>query len=181
MIILKVLIILLFADFITGFFHFLLDQYGSPKSRFFKNAIKINLAHHDDPRKMTERSYWELTKDSWKLAIVIIALLTAVFGFHWELILLLFFGANTNIVHKWSHMTKQDRPYIATVLQKLHLTQNKHQHALHHRRPFDSNFCILTHLCNPFLERIHFWKGVVNLLKVFGIKPVAGTEVRNHV
>ena len=70
MIIPKMIIIILIADFITGFFHFLLDQYGSPKSRFFKNAIKINLAHRHDPTRMIERSCWELTKDSWKLGIV---------------------------------------------------------------------------------------------------------------
>ena len=147
MIILKVILVILLADLITGFFHFLLDQYGSPESRFFKNAIKINLAHHDDPSKMVGRTYWQLTKDSWKLAIIVITLLTLALGFRWELVLLLLLGANTNIVHKWSHMKKSEKPFLVNFLQKVHLILDKRQHALHHRKPFDTHFCILTNFC----------------------------------
>ena len=181
MIILKLIALILIADFITGFVHFLLDQYGSPESRFFKNAIKINLSHHDNPRLMLERSYWELTKDSWKIAFVVMPLATLFFGFYWELAFVLIVGSNTNIFHKWSHAKRSEKPKFIHFLQKMKLLQGKHQHVQHHRKPFDTYFCIITNFWNPILEKIYFWEGVIRLFKILGIKPVAGTAIRNNL
>lgn len=181
MIILKLVALYLLADLTTGFVHFLLDQYGSPDSKLFKNAIKINLAHHDNPRSMLERSYWELTKDSWKIAFVVMPLSILLFGFYWELAFFLIIGANTNIIHLWSHSKKSEKPKVATFLQKLKIIQGKHQHSQHHRRPFDTYFCIITNFWNPILEKIYFWEGVIKFFKIFGIRPVAGTSVRNNL
>ncbi|MDA9774439.1 fatty acid desaturase family protein, partial [Saprospiraceae bacterium] len=181
MIILKLVILVLLADLITGFVHFLLDQYGSPDSRFFKNAIKINLSHHDNPRLMLERTYWELTKDSWKIAFTVMPISILLFGFHWELAFLLVVGANTNIIHRWSHSKKTEKPRFVTFLQQIRVFQGKHQHSQHHKRPFDTYFCIITNFWNPILERIYFWEGVIRFFKLFGIKPVAGTEIRGNL
>jgi len=181
MIILKLIALTLLIDFITGFVHFLLDQYGSPESKYFKNAIKINLAHHDDPRLMLTRSYWELTKDSWKIAFVVFPIATLIWGFHWELAYVLIIGANTNIFHRWSHSKKSEKPRIATFLQKIKVLQGKRQHSQHHRKPFDTYFCIITNFWNPILEKIYFWEFVIKVFKLIGIRPVAGTSVRNNL
>lgn len=181
MIILKIVLLILLTDFITGFVHFALDQYGSPTSRFFKNAIRINLQHHDNPMLMLERTYWELTKDSWLIAFVVFPLSYIFIGFHWEVVFFLLLGANTNIVHKWSHMKKSESNKFVQFLQRIKLIQSKHQHAMHHKKPFDTYFCILTNFWNPILEKIYFWEGVIAFFKLFGIHPVAGTSIRNNV
>ena len=180
MIILKILMLILLTDFITGFVHFLLDQYGSPEGRFFKNAVKINLAHHDNPRLMIDRSYWDLTKDSYKLGVILLAITSLIFGFHWEILFVLILGANTNIFHKWSHMKKSERPMFITFLQKLKVLQHSKHHREHHKKPFDTYFCIITNVLNPILEKVYFWEGVIWSLKLIGVKPVAGTEVRGY-
>ncbi len=179
MFILKIIVLILIADLITGFVHFLLDQYGSPETRFFKNAVKINLAHHDNPRLMIDRSYWELTKDSWKLAAILLTTSFLIFGFHWEILFVLVIGANTNIFHKWSHMKKSEKPLVIYYLQKIKFLQHNKHHRHHHKKPFDTYFCIITNILNPILERIYFWETVIKTLKLIGIRPVAGTEVRN--
>lgn len=178
MIIIKIFALILLTDLLTGFVHFLLDQYGSPNNKFFKNAVEINLAHHDNPRQMIDRTYWDLTKDSWKLGAIIFALTYLFFGFQWEVAFFVILGANTNIFHKWSHMKKSERPMIVTKLQDWKILQTSNHHRSHHKKPFDTYFCIITNLLNPVLEKIYFWEGVIKVLKVFGIKPIAGTEIR---
>ncbi|WP_235292583.1 fatty acid desaturase family protein [Portibacter lacus] len=180
MIILKIVVIILMADLLTGFFHFLLDQYGKPDARFFKNAIKINLAHHENPRLMVDRTYWQLTKDSYYIGIALFAI-SLLWGFHWEIALLLIVGAQANILHKWAHMKRSEKSILIHFLQKIKVLQNKRHHGNHHRKPFDSYFCVMTNFWNPILERIYFWEGMVRLLRIFGLEPVAGTSIRNNV
>jgi ubiquitin-conjugating enzyme E2 variant len=180
MIILKILAIILIADFLTGFFHFLLDQYGRPDARFFKNAIEINLAHHESPRRMVDRGYWALTKDSWAIGLVIFGI-SLFWGFHWEVLLFVLIGAQANIIHKWSHMKQSEKPFLVDHLQRFRIIQHKRHHGRHHRKPFDSYFCVMTNFWNPILERIYFWEGMIKFLRIFGLKPIAGTNARNNV
>lgn len=180
MIIVKIISLILIADLLTGFFHFLLDQYGKPDSKYFKNAIKINLAHHENPRLMVDRSYWDLTKDSYLIGVILFAL-SLIFGFHWEILFVLLLGAQANIIHKWAHQKGKEKSYFVNFLQRIKILQNKKHHGKHHRRPFDSYFCVMTNFWNPILEKIYFWEGMVKFLKGFGLQPVAGTNVRNNV
>jgi len=180
MIILKIVVIILITDLLAGFFHFLLDQYGRPDARFFKNAIEINLAHHDNPRKMVDRGYWDLTKDSWYIGAAIFGI-SLIWGFYWEVLLFAMIGAQANMIHKWAHMKKSEKGAFVNFLQRIKILQHKRHHGKHHKKPFDSYFCVMTNFWNPILEKIYFWEGVVKFFKLFGIQPVAGTSIRNNV
>lgn len=180
MIFLKIIAIILLADLLTGFFHFLLDQYGRPDAKFFKNAIEINLAHHERPRQMVDRSYWHLTKDSYYIGLGLF-LFSLIWGFNWEVALLLLVGAQANIVHKWAHMKRSEKNVVIHLLQKVKILQHKRHHGHHHRKPFDSYFCVMTNFWNPILEKLYFWEGMIHFLRLFGLKPVAGTNIRNQV
>lgn len=175
MLTLKIILIVLLADFVTGLVHFLLDQYGNPKNKLFNNAVLINLAHHSNPRKMTTRGYWYLTKDSYVLAMAFFGL-SLFFGFHWEIVLFLLLGANTNIIHKWSHQTANENALPVRALQKLRILQTRKQHGLHHRDPYESHFCIITNLLNPILEFIRFWPFMIRVFRWFGLHPVERSE-----
>ncbi len=180
MIILKIFCLYLITDFITGFFHFLLDQYGRPDSKLFKNAVVINLAHHANPRKITTRGYWELTKDSYRIGVVVLGF-SLFFGFYWELWFVIILGAQANIIHSLSHRKKSENNPVVIFLQKIKLFQSSAQHRLHHKNPFDTYFCIMSDILNPLLEKINFWNATIKFFKLFGLHPVAGTSIRNQL
>lgn len=46
----------------------------------------------------------------------------------------------------------------ARILQNAGLIVSQNAHSAHHRGAFDDNYCILSGLCNPFLDRIRFFR-----------------------
>ena len=50
---LKIILIFLSADFLTGVYHFIVDTYGVLNSKFFKNSVDPLLLHHVDPLFIT--------------------------------------------------------------------------------------------------------------------------------
>ena len=48
-------------------------------------------------------------------------------------------------------------PSYARVLQDLGLVLSRKEHGLHHQDPFNTNYCILTGICNPILDKINFF------------------------
>lgn len=54
--------------------------------------------------------------------------------------------------HKWSHMTKSQVSPIINKLQDAKLTIGRTSHAMHHLQPFDGNYCIISGICNDFLD-----------------------------
>jgi hypothetical protein len=79
---------------------------------------------------------------------------------NWMGWLLAFIGMNANSVHKWSHRTRAENGRVISTVQRLGIIQSPSQHAMHHRRTKDSNYCVLTNFVNPVLEFIHFWRGL---------------------
>lgn len=174
MLFIKIILIILLADFATGMFHFYVDQYAQMNPRYFASPINGLLIHHEFPLKMVELSYWNLTK-----GIYIVGGLLFVFslfiGFSWELLLFVIIGAQANLIHKWSHQESSQRPWFALLLQKCHIIQDTAHHLRHHNGTYDHYYCVMTVVCNPVLEKIKFWKGVIWTLSYFGIQPKHST------
>jgi hypothetical protein len=61
----------LLVDFVTGIFHFFVDQYGSMHGRFMKKPVNFLLLQHTAPHKIVAQSHWELTGGVYKIASVI--------------------------------------------------------------------------------------------------------------
>ncbi len=178
--VLKVILLILLTDFVTGFVHFWIDQYGREDMPLVgKSVISLNINHHKNPMDMTRRSYWSLTWSSWVLGFVILLLWFLAFGkLDWEIIFLVVYGAQGNIIHKWAHRPKSQNGKIITWLQNWKIIPNKQQHRHHHNSPFDTYFCVQTVFLNPILEKIRFWNGLVWVLTKLGFPPAAGSEVR---
>jgi len=176
----KLILLILLTDFVTGFVHFWIDQYGREDMPLVgKSVISLNINHHMHPMEMTKRSYWSLTWTSWVLGFVILLLWFVAFRqLNWEVVFFVLYGAQGNIIHKWSHRTKSQNGYVITLLQKWKLIPDKHQHRHHHRSPFDTYFCVMTVFLNPILERIRFWEGVVWLSTKLGFPPAVGSNFR---
>lgn len=71
----KLFLLILLTDFVTGFVHFWIDQYGKEEMPIVgKSVIKLNINHHKNPMDMTKKNYWSLTWSSWVLGFVILLL-----------------------------------------------------------------------------------------------------------
>jgi hypothetical protein len=174
-----VIAILLLADFITGFVHWLEDSYWSPDTPVLGKWIVVpNLAHHQNGQDFLKKSWLE---SSWDLALAGIVVLVVAFCLQrisWELLLFVTVMVNANQIHKWAHITRyENKPRIIGFLQKIYILQRTQHHGQHHRKPNDSHYCTVTNLLNPVLDRLHFWRG---LEKIFGSKtsPIALNEAR---
>lgn len=60
--------------------------------------------------------------------------------------------------HKWSHMTKGECPGWVNWLQEAGLTISRKPHALHHKAPYDGNYCIISGICNEALDESGFFR-----------------------
>jgi plasmanylethanolamine desaturase len=181
-IILKILLIIFGADFLTGVFHFWMDVYGRADMPFLgKHVVEVNMIHHKNPRKMTSNSYFGLTWTSWVTALLMLVLSVWFWGFHWEVVAMLIYGSNANLIHKWTHQTDKENGRLVSFFQATGIIQSKRHHGWHHKAPFDTNYCILTDWLNPILHKLKFWEFVVWSFKKVGIEPVTGTNIRNFL
>ena len=180
MFVVKLFLLILLTDLVTGFVHFWIDQYGHEEMPILgSTVIKNNINHHKNPMDMTKRSYWSLTGSSWILGFVILLFWVLAFRkLHWEVLFFVLYGAQGNIIHKWAHRTKSQNGYVITLLQKWKIIPDKHQHRHHHKSPFDTYFCVQTVFLNPILEKIRFWEGVVWLFTKLGYPPSVGSQMR---
>jgi plasmanylethanolamine desaturase len=179
---LKLLLLILIADFLTGVVHFWMDQYGREDMPFVgRHVIEINILHHQKPRHMLKKNYWQLTWTSWLLGAIVAVFAWFLGRFSWEIAFVIIAAANANLVHQWAHKTPEENGRVITWLQDWQVLQSRAHHGLHHHAPYDTQFCILTNLLNPILHTVRFWEFVVWVLRRVGIQPVAGTNIRGFV
>lgn len=168
-ILLKVIVIVLLADFVTGLVHWLEDSYWSPETPILGKWIVLpNLEHHKNGQAFLEKTWLQ---SSWDLLLVGILIITfAYFMNHltWEVLLFVILSVNANQIHKWAHITRyKNKPKIIGFLQKIQILQTTQHHGQHHRKPNNTHYCTITNVLNPILDKIHFWRG---LERIFGSK-----------
>jgi hypothetical protein len=169
LVILKALGVVLLADFVTGFVHWMEDSYWSLETPILgKWIVNANLAHHKNGQAFLQKTWFE---SSWDLLIAGIVLVIAAFFFHklnWEVWLFAIIIVNANQIHKWAHITRyENKPKIIGWLQKMYVLQRTSHHGQHHRKPNNSHYCTVTNVLNPVLDRVKFWRG---LEYIFGSK-----------
>lgn len=72
--------------------------------------------------------------------------------------------------HKWSHM--KEPPKLVMDLQDAGLILSRKEHGAHHSSPFETNYCILTGMCNPALDNSGFWRRMEALVyRLTGAEP----------
>jgi len=145
----------LLADFGSGVLHWSVDNYGNGRTPIFGSIIAAFQGHHSAPWTITQRG---LCNNIYKLCIPFgIPTLLAV-NFLFNPSATLFFAVFCAMelfsqeFHKWSHMTKGEVPGWVNRLQDLGLVIGRTPHALHHIAPYDGNYCIVSGICNKFLD-----------------------------
>ncbi|MBX5482626.1 MAG: fatty acid desaturase family protein [Myxococcaceae bacterium] len=154
----------LFADFVSGFVHWLADTWGSVDMPIIGKALlRPFREHHVDQKAIIHHDFIETNGNN--CGICVPAGLAALFvpledplvfflmaWLLWSMIWVM----GTNQFHKWAHM---DRPpgWVA-VLQKLHLVLPPEHHQIHHTPPYATHYCITTGWLNRPLAAIRFFR-----------------------
>ena len=160
-IILKTLLIILLADFITGFVHWLEDAYARPEMRFVGGIARENLLHHEKPRDFLKKNWWQSSYDLIAIGVIVLAVSWFAFGeISVWLVLLMVLSINGNQIHKWSHQNRMERPKLVSKLQDWKILQGVRQHAKHHSGLKNTDYCVITNAMNPVLEKLNFWVGL---------------------
>lgn len=179
MIIVEIVVTVLIADFVSGFFHWLEDAYGRPEWPIVGwLIIKPNMLHHHDPRYFTRHSWFY---SSWLLvciAITIVGVAWLCGVLTWQVWLFAALGANANQVHKWAHQSPAENGPIISFLQRIRLLQTPRHHAGHHTNPKNSHYCVLTNLLNPILDGLGLWQRLeVAVRFCFGVRRRLDTSL----
>lgn len=179
MIVLKIFLLILITDLVTGAVHWWEDAYGNPNWRFLaKSVVLPNLDHHKNPRGFLKGSFFERIKVSLIAAAILAAVLLILHALSWEIIFCLAYGSLANEIHAMAHRTDKENGKLICFLQKIGLIQSRRMHGMHHKSPFDINYCVMTNYLNPILNRINFWLKLECIVAQFGVKPTRGNASR---
>lgn len=165
---LAALIGILFADFTSGFAHWLFDTWGAVDTPVVGAlAIRTFRHHHVDQKAITRHDFVETNGHNFGLSTVvsvvgIVCLLRpatvslsdvflamcAVFG--------ALFIAFTSQIHKWAHQNRAPAPIH--FLQRARIILSPRHHSMHHAAPYNRNYCITVGWMNGPLRAIRFFE-----------------------
>lgn len=155
---LQVVLLYLLADVIGGVLHWAEDTLGRQDTPVWGTLfVKPNILHHDQPAAMLKASWLRSNGLTFSIAAIVVCLVWISFGMSWQLLLLGVFGGMNQQVHRFAHARRQDLPKAVILLQRLRIFQDARHHWVHHRKPNNRYFCVMTPLMNPLLEKIGFW------------------------
>jgi len=173
------------ADFVSGFVHFLADDFGSSETPWIgPNFIDAFREHHVDPEGITTHDFVDTNGNNslvsippmllvWLFVPIEMMLAGYLLGAFFLLLCLGIFL--TNQFHKWAHM--QEPPTAAAWLQKRGLIFPGEHHDVHHASPYDTYYCITVGVWNPLLDRTRFFERTERLLR----RVIPGADPRLRV
>lgn len=166
------------ADFISGFVHFLADNFGSPETPLFGKAFVLPFReHHTDPKGILRHPF--LIANGNNCLVALPPLLAVLYfvpvsdslgGYLFGAFFLSFSIAIflTNQFHKWAHTDSP--PQAVKWLQDRGIILSKEHHDIHHVSPFDTHYCITTGWWNQFLQRIQFFERIESIVRRTPVK-----------
>lgn len=165
------------ADLPSGLLHHWADNYAKPDAKlgFVRKFAKQAQRHHFHPGKLGHYSvsYWAfpLSTVAWAPLVGAAALgapaavLAGAVG--------LIGGMSVyGKFHQWSHMKQTEVPAHGKLLQKAGLAIDPKNHGVHHRMPWNSDYCIVSGHLNKPLDAIKFWPRYEKAIyTITGAKP----------
>ncbi len=162
------------ADLVSGFFHFLADNFCSEEMPILgASVIRPFREHHVDPRGMTRHDFIETNGNNCLICIphmlatyYLVDATAGMLQLFWMAFFSVFVLAilGTNQFHKWSHL--EDPPGWIRFLQRWRLILSPDHHDVHHTPPFDKYYCITTGWLNPILWKLKFFP-IMQVILVF--------------
>jgi hypothetical protein len=155
-----------FADFISGLFHWMGDTWGSPDMPVLgKVFVRPFREHHVDQLAITRHDFLEVNGANCLIALPPLASLHLItldaqsplgvlsagfFG------IFLFWIFLTNQFHMWAHT--ENRPKLVIWAQRWHLILPKEHHQIHHAAPYMKYYCITNGWLNAPLHHLRFFR-----------------------
>jgi len=164
-IIIQICIGLIAADILSGFFHWIEDNYLDDYCSnipFVSSIIKDNELHHYYPRGVLAYHYVEHLTLTLPTTLLIIAIFfyhypKIVYNYPYFFIVFGFFSSTAAVIHRISHMRDCELSYPIKLLQKTGILSSHDHHKVHHEIS-DTRYCSVTALTNYVLDYIQFWK-----------------------
>lgn len=173
------------ADLLSGFVHFLADNFGSSETPIIGSGfIDAFREHHVDPKGITTHDFIDTNGNNslvslpFMLAVwFVVPIETTTWGYLFAAFSLMLCLAVflTNQFHKWAHM--EDPPAVPAWLQRRSIILSKEHHDIHHASPYDTYYCITVGFWNPLLDRTRFFERAERLIR----RVVPGTDPRLRV
>lgn len=168
----------LFADFVSGFVHWLADTWGSVDMPIIGKALlRPFREHHVDPEAICRHDFIETNGNNCLICLPAGALALFVpleekwllFGTA-ALLSTMIWVFGTNQFHKWAHLRTPNK--AIAFLQKTHLVLPPDHHAIHHTAPFATHYCITAGWMNWPLSWTRFFRILERgVTASFGILP----------
>lgn len=162
------------ADFLTGVFHWFEQRYGQADWWLLGPlVVEPNQRHHQWPGRIARLGFWERNwttfLGAWPFALIGLWLGSPLL--FWTAV----FSSLSNEIHSWAHCKAS---WPIRWLQKVGLFQSPQHHAVHHRRPYLSNYCVMSAYLNGPLSYLNFWRGMEwGIEALTGIRPNPDREV----
>jgi hypothetical protein len=168
------------ADFLSGFVHFLADNFGSYDTPILgPNFIEPFREHHVDPKGIVGHDFVDANGNNSLATLpfmlfvwIAVPLETWYYGYLFGIFFLFLCLAAflTNQFHKWAHM--DEPPAFVSWLQARGVILSQEHHDIHHESPYDTYYCITAGFWNPLLDRIRFYERTERLIR----RSVPGTD-----
>jgi len=161
------------ADFITGLYHWVEDNYEV----WPRDVLCHNRYHHLYPKAIIQYgthwgTLWDTFRYSGWLLLPVWFLNGGVF---WYTLVLT--GSTANLIHSFTHVKKESLTYNVQMLQRIGIFQAPVQHRIHHTGAQNTNYCVMTNYLNPTLEYVRFWRRLEHVLHIIsGVKPLEKTD-----
>lgn len=162
----------LFADFVSGLFHWGGDTLGDERTPILGPSIIATFReHHVDQKAITRHGFLEINAATCFASVPLLGAtaLAAPAPERFGLFVIAFFvssglfGFATNQFHKWAHA--DSAPRIVRLLQRAGIILSPQRHAIHHAAPHDRHYCITVGIMSEPLDRIGFFRGLERLIE----------------
>lgn len=173
------------ADLLSGFVHFLADNFGSSETPIIGSGfIDAFREHHVDPKGIITHDFIDTNGNNSLVSLpfmlvvwLAVPIETTAWGYLLGMFsLMLCLGVFlTNQFHKWAHM--EAPPLVPAWLQRRGIILSKEHHDVHHASPYDTYYCITVGVWNPLLDRTLFFERTERLIR----RVVPGTDRRLRV
>ena len=143
------------ADAGSYVFHYLIDHYGRPIPGGLVHEFQ---RHHLIPNGIAQKSVPEVLYPAVRIAVPLLLVFGLLLASGWMpapvgllLFVLISCWVLAQVFHRWTHMRP---PALVRLAPHLPLLVSVHEHALHHRQPFDSRFAVITGWSNYVLDAL---------------------------
>lgn len=168
------------SDLGTGFYHWGVDNYGDAKTPVFGAQIDGFQGHHQRPWTITKREFANNIHAIARPASIFLAPFLVLPGQPFaDSFLGIFLGCvvMSQQFHAWAHMKKSQLPGAVISLQDAGILVSRKMHGAHHKPPYDVNYCIVSGIWNPTLEKFKVFKRLErSIYSKLGVAPRAWSE-----